>query len=117
MRPRFSLMSALMMFAALSSVMVLNTIPGLQTVETHGEGSFYMLLTEHEYGWPWIYKTELANSVRNDLDYQAGFSWSALAFNVAVAMGVAVGSAASTELILCVSRRLASRARSPATHS
>lgn len=96
--PRFSLLTALMMLAALYSVTVLNTIPRLKTVETQTvesliveEGSFQELFTEIEYGWPWTYRTGLANSIRDGLDYQAGFFWSALALNIATGMGISLG--------------------------
>ena len=113
MRPRFSLLSALMMFAALSSVLVLNTIPRLGTIETcpeethkrGGEGGYYIACTEHRHGWPWTYRTELASSVPNDAVYQAGLSWSALAFNTATGLGIALVVAMSTELLLRVLRR------------
>jgi len=67
--------------------------------------------TTIEYGWPRIYSTNLAHSPEYYIDYQAGFSWTAFASNIAVGVGIALGSAASTELLLCVSRRLTSRER------
>jgi len=91
--------------------MVFNTIPQLRSNDCSLAEGNQSIFTTIEYGWPRIYSTDFAHSVDSYVDYQPGFSWTALAFNIAVGMGIAMGSAAFTELVLCVSRRLVSRAR------
>jgi hypothetical protein len=130
--PRFSLLSALIALAAVCSLCALNTIPrldtlsafhtihGLDTVrpgdESGGEGNGANVATVVEYGWPRTYRIRFAISDGTGSDYLAGILWHALGFNIATAMGIALGVTVSTELLLRMSRRHASRnRRSPST--
>ena len=110
-RPRFTLLTALVFFAAICSQMAFNTIPQLRSNESSPVEGWQGTFTTIEYGWPRIYSTDFADCLDYHVDYQPGFSWTALAFNIAVGLGIALGSAASTELILGMSRRRASGAR------
>ena len=110
-RPRFTLLTALVFFAAICSQMAFNTIPQLRSNESSPEEGWQGTFTTIEYGWPRVYRTDFAHRLDYHVDYRPGFSSTALAANIAVGLGIALVSAASTELILGMSRRRASGAR------
>jgi hypothetical protein len=95
-----------MVSAAACTLSALNAIPRLDTVVPFGEeeGSYPNVLTLVEYGWPWTYKTELANSAGTGADDSTGVFWLALGSNIAVGIGIAVAVAVSTEVLLRVLR-------------
>jgi hypothetical protein len=110
--PRFGLLTAFMVSAAACTLSALNAIPRLDTAEPpfgEEEGSYPNVLTLKEYGWPWTYRTELANSAGTGSDDSTRVFWPALGLNIAVGIGIALGVAVSTEALLRVLRRNASQ--------